>query len=441
MATEPHAPGSAPQRLFARVGNPLDWSLVDRALLLAVVWLGVVLVIGASYWHAMHEPASVPFFNHEFLLQMWALLPITAILWIVIVAAGIVLRTRSPGNRLYVALVLVLWWYGESIAAYFIGALTTPALMMTLGQGFIALLLFDLQLAALGLGWGLTIFTGTTIAVQLGYLPYAPMLVEPLSPGHRLPMFWAFGMGGVYLCAMMGFLVAFHHVITRWRDREEKLAQATKLIQRYVPSQLAEEILAGDFAAKERPERRAVTVFFSDIKGFTNAAERLNPDELSRVLNEYLSEMAEIAKQHGGTVDKFVGDAVMVSFGAPKTMEESEQARRAVRMAQDMQKRMIFLREKWFDEGIESPFEIRIGINTGLAHVGNFGSSDRLDYTVIGHNVNIAARLESSCTPGEILISEATYQLIRNEIPCEDKGEIQVKGIAAPVRAHEVITS
>lgn len=424
----------------SRIGNPLDWSTVDRALLIAVAWLGVGLLIEASYWRTMHNPDSAPFFNHTFLVQMWLLLPALTVLWVVVIAVGLILRRRKPESRLYAAIVLLLWWYGEAMAAYFIGPLTTPALMMTLGQGFIALLLFDLGVAAIGLGWGLTIIGGTTIAVQLGYLPYAPMLNEPLSPGHRLPTFWAFGMGAVYTTALMSFLFVFYYVITRWRDREEKLAQATRLIQRYVPAQLAEEILSGDFAAKERPERRTITVFFSDIRGFTNSAERLNPDELSRVLNEYLSEMATIAKKHEGTVDKFVGDAVMVFFGAPRAMDEREQARRAVQMAREMQKRMIFLREKWFDEGIETPFEIRIGINTGPVHVGNYGSPDRLDYTVIGHHVNIAARLESSCTPSEVLISESTYELVKEEVRCEDKGELQVKGIAEPVRAFEVIT-
>jgi class 3 adenylate cyclase len=123
-------------------------------------------------------------------------------------------------------------------------------------------------------------------------------------------------------------------------------------------------------------------------------------------------------------------------------MDEREQARRAVEMAREMQRRMLFLRSKWFDhDGIEAPFEIRIGINTGPAHIGNFGSADRMDYTVIGHHVNIAARLESSCTPGEILISQATYTLVKDFIPCEDRGEVLAKGISEPVKVYEVVTT
>lgn len=166
----------------------------------------------------------------------------------------------------------------------------------------------------------------------------------------------------------------------------------------------------------------------------------MNPDRLSDVLNEYLSEMAVITKKHGGTLDKIVGDAVMVFFGAPRPMSESQQTRRAVEMAREMQQRMDFLRAKWPNEGTDTPFEIRIGINTGPVHVGNFGSDERMDYTVIGHHVNLAARLEWNCTPGAILISKTTHDLVAGHFPCKDKGEIRAKGIAEPVRVFEVIT-
>ena len=430
-----------PGSLASRVGGLLERSTVDKALFIAIAWSGAGWVVGPMFYLAIRDPGTFYFFNIEFLIAFWPIIGVVMALWAVIIAVGFAIRERHPESRAFAAAVLVMWWYGEAIAGYAVGPMTSPVLMVTMGQALVAVLLFDLSLAAIGLGWGLTIMVGTTIAAQFGYLPYAPMMAPPLRPGDRVPDLWAFGLGSVYLFVLVAFLLIFHYVVVRWRDREEKLAQATQLIRRYVPAQLADEILTGDFSTKERTDRRTVTIFFSDIVRFTTTSEKLDPDTLSNLLNEYLSEMAEIAKKHNGTLDKFVGDAVMVFFGAPRKMDEKEQARRAVEMAREMQRRMLFLRSKWFDRGIETPFEIRIGINTGPVHVGNFGSADRMDYTVIGHHVNLAARLESACTPGEILISENTYALINDRIPCEDRGEVQAKGIAQPVKVYEVVTT
>lgn len=128
----------------------------------------------------------------------------------------------------------------------------------------------------------------------------------------------------------------------------------------------------------------------------------------------------------------------MILFGAPEATSDRDHATRAVRMSQAMQARMIELRAKWSGEGIPNPFRIRVGVNTGLASVGNFGSEGRMTYSAIGRETNLAARLESACTPGRILISHATWVLIADEVPCTPRGEIQVKGIHDPVRVYEV---
>jgi len=142
---------------------------------------------------------------------------------------------------------------------------------------------------------------------------------------------------------------------------------------------------------------------------------------------------------HGATIDKYVGDAIVIFFGDPETRGVKEDALACVNMAIIMRKRMLELGEIWRDSGIEKPLQIRIGINTGYCTVGNFGSEDRMDYTIIGGGVNLASRLESAATPGEILLSYETYAQVKDQIECEEHGEIDVKGIAHPVSTYQVV--
>ena len=149
--------------------------------------------------------------------------------------------------------------------------------------------------------------------------------------------------------------------------------------------------------------------------------------------------MSKIALKYGGTIDKFVGDAILIFFGDPETKGEKEDAIACVSMAIEMRKRMQYLRAQWENQGISNPLEIRIGINTGYCNVGNFGSEDRLDYTIIGGEVNLASRLESNAETGEILVSHETFALIKEDITCEKKEEINVKGIAHKIQTYQVI--
>jgi class 3 adenylate cyclase len=130
----------------------------------------------------------------------------------------------------------------------------------------------------------------------------------------------------------------------------------------------------------------------------------------------------------------------MILFGAPVAMNDRDQAIRAVRMAMEMQSRLVTLREKWLREGLETAVEIRIGINTGQATIGTFGSPERMDYTAIGRQVNLAARLQAHCEPGRILVSHSTYALIRDDIACVSRGEIRVKGFEHPLRVYEIVS-
>ena len=210
---------------------------------------------------------------------------------------------------------------------------------------------------------------------------------------------------------------------------------------KYLSPQVYESIFRGKQEVKVASSRKKLTVFFSDIADFTEAADKLESEELTQLLNHYLTEMSRIALDHGATIDKYVGDAILIFFGDPESRGVRQDALACVRMAIAMRDKMQELQRLWRESGIQKPLRCRMGIHTDYCTVGNFGSEDRMDYTIIGGGVNMASRLESSATPGEILISYETFAQVKDLIGCEEHGAIQVKGIAYPVATYRVLDS
>ena len=227
--------------------------------------------------------------------------------------------------------------------------------------------------------------------------------------------------------------------ITERVEAQNRIEELASKLSKYLSPQVYRSIFSGQKNVQIEANRKKLTVFFSDIKDFTELTDRLEPEVLSSLLNSYLNEMSKIALKYGGTIDKFVGDAILIFFGDPETNGEKADATSCVLMALEMRERMKFMRQIWEGEGISKPLNIRIGINTGYCNVGNFGSEDRLDYTIIGGEVNLASRLESNASVGQILVSHETYSLIKNSITCEEREEIKVKGLAHKVRTYQVI--
>lgn len=226
---------------------------------------------------------------------------------------------------------------------------------------------------------------------------------------------------------------------TRELDEQRHLfEELSRQLAKYLPPQIHEGLFAGRYDTKVSTQRKKLTVFFSDIKEFTTTAESLQPEALTEYLNEYFSEMTQIALDHGATIDKYIGDAMMVFFGDPETRGVREDARACVEMALKMQDQMKVLGRRWIARGFDRPFVIRIGINTGYCNVGNFGSEQRLSYTIIGGEVNIAQRLESQSEPGGILLSHETFAHVHDMVTVEDRPAIRLKGIAREVRAYAV---
>ncbi len=221
-------------------------------------------------------------------------------------------------------------------------------------------------------------------------------------------------------------------------QREQALA-LTRRLSKYLPPQVYGALFSGRRDAKLETRRKKLTIFFSDVRGFTSLSDEIPLEQLTSVLNQYLNEMTRIALKYGGTVDKFMGDGIMIFFGDPVSQGTREDAVACVSMAIEMQKQMAVLRDRWKTQGVNTPLEIRIGINSGVCTVGNFGAESRMDYTILGREVNLASRLEQAAMPGAILISEATLQLVKDTIQCRSKGNIAVKGIHNEIAVSEVV--
>ena len=219
------------------------------------------------------------------------------------------------------------------------------------------------------------------------------------------------------------------------RSRFEGLSNQ---LAKYLPPQIHDALFSGRYNTKITTQRKKLTVFFSDIKDFTRTAESLQPESLTEYLNEYFSEMTQIALSYGATIDKYIGDAVMLFFGDPESKGVKEDARACVEMAMEMQERMVVLQKRWRERGFEHPFVIRIGINTGFCNVGNFGSDQRLSYTIIGGEVNVAQRLEASCDPGGILISHDTFIQVDDLVQVEERQAVNLKGIDRSIKTYAI---
>lgn len=243
-----------------------------------------------------------------------------------------------------------------------------------------------------------------------------------------------------------GGTVAVYSDITELKQREENLAEKSAALEalssklaKYLAPQVYNSIFTGRQDVRIASQRKKLTICFTDIAGFTETTDKMESEDLTQLLNHYLTEMSKIASDHGATIDKYVGDAILMFFGDPETRGVKEDALACVEMALAMQKRMSELAEVWRDIGIETPLRCRIGIHTDYCTVGNFGSEDRMDYTIIGGAVNLASRLEQEAPPGAVLISYETFAQVKDTIDCDELGRIHVKGIAYPVATYRVI--
>ena len=221
-------------------------------------------------------------------------------------------------------------------------------------------------------------------------------------------------------------------------EKSARLESIATRLAKYLSPQVYKSIFDSETMDKESHKRRNLTVFFSDIASFTDLSDTLEPEKLAKIINNYLSEMTTIAIECGGTIDKFIGDAVMVFFGDPESLGEEQDALNCIEMALQMQKRIKELRAYYERLGVPGGLDVRMGISTGFCTVGNFGSDQRLDYTALGSPVNLAARLQGLSPKNEILIEEATLQLVKASVKTDYFDKITPKGFSRPIELHKV---
>ncbi|MFC6635283.1 adenylate/guanylate cyclase domain-containing protein [Microbulbifer taiwanensis] len=280
--------------------------------------------------------------------------------------------------------------------------------------------------------------TGLLLGVGGGYLIHEPAMVVnadlTISAASLIGVFTYFCAWAFYTHKQIAHLKDTNRALTS--DQHVSKMRTYKL-SKYLPQRLWRAVTTGR-ESELVTERKLLTVFFSDIKDFSQLTEELEAETFTQLLNSYLSEMARIAGQYGGTIDKFIGDAVMVVFGDDDSKGPKSDALRCVAMALAMRKRVREMKQEWYNKGIARPLQVRMGINTGYCTVGIFGTANYQSYTVMGTHVNLAARLEGAAQPGEILISHETWAMIKHSVMCRDKGHITVKGFSAPVKVYQV---
>jgi len=222
---------------------------------------------------------------------------------------------------------------------------------------------------------------------------------------------------------------------------DEQMAELVRSgqLRQFLPGAVAESILKGDLGPRKSTSRMRVSVLFVDMVGSTSLVDSLEPEELSALVNEYLREMTAIAVSYRGTVVGFIGDSLMVVFGAPQACEDAEHAWAAVQTAAAMRKKAQGLSYQWRRRGLSRDVGIRIGLSTGFCTVGIFGSELLQTYTAQGITVNTAARLQSAADEGSILCSLPTYALVRDRVEASCRGKLDLRGIAYPVEAYEII--
>jgi adenylate cyclase len=237
------------------------------------------------------------------------------------------------------------------------------------------------------------------------------------------------------MAPFLALVLGYGATVTESFVREQR--ERRRLSQFFSPDVVREVVRQKDEGSLTT-SRRVVTVLFSDIRGFTSISEKLEPEQVAEMLREYLSEMTEIVFKHGGTVDKYIGDAIMALYNVP--FEDPEHAIKAVRTGLEFQERTITVSRRW-EAKLGIAIRNGVGINTGEAVVGTLGSRQRLEYTAVGDTINLGSRLESVTKDynTSIIISEFTYEHVKDHFLTKELGDVTVKGKSRPVRIYAVL--
>ncbi len=414
--------------------TPLGAEPVDIDPLVTAAWVRLLIVVPFLFIPSGLGMSRLPSTSHS-----PGVANLLVLGWLVIrgsyVVANLLILLVPSSRETLLRLLTYFCLFGElapnQLSIYGFGTLINHGVLFAVAVVVVYRVNFDYYIAlfAMLLGGGLYAVFG--IYELSGFITPSPFLDQPIPREHFFytdPSNGAMTIGVVSIGLLLSFFVTNYGM-----NQSLKLHRyiTQDVLRRYLPESLVERASRGQLMLNREPERRTVTVMFADIVGFTSLSGKVGAQRTGELLNEYLTHMSDLAQEYEATIDKFIGDAIMIVFGAPINLEPDEQVRRSVNLARDLQETVPEVNEEY-------PLQLRIGINTGEVVVGNFGTSYRSDYTVIGPTVNLASRLEPECEPGRILVSEMTARHLDGSYSLTSTGPLDLKGMDGEVTAYYV---
>jgi class 3 adenylate cyclase len=420
--------------------NPLDWTAVDRCLLMIAVFFAIGSTLSFVFGVIWLNPGRLPYINWAFvppLLNIWRSV---GLVWFFVLMIGLWLRRRDRESNLFTHFVVQFSAVHTALFCYMWGTVSeiSPWLFGMALASFI-LILFRTAVALPWIPTFLAMIAASQVGVWLDLIPYGPVFSTlPFAEGkpHGLyaiiTLCWA-----ALIFSIMLLLITY--VVVRWRDREARLEEMTTLLKKMFGRYLSEEVMN---TIIERPdsiklggEKRKVTMMMTDLRGFTQLSERLDPEKVMALLNRYFDVMMRICKKYHGTINDIFGDALLVTFGAPQEMEDHAQA--AVACAIEMQNAMKVVNEENVHRGLPK-LDMGIGLNTADVVVGNIGTEERAKFGVVGSGVNMTSRIESYTVGGQILISESVRQEAGEVLRIDGQLDVHPKGAETPLTICDV---
>lgn len=421
--------------------NPLDWTVVDRCLLIIALFcfagglVNIIISIGVTM-----PKDLLPWANWGYAKTLLDVNRYFGMVWIILMIIGFLLRKKYSGSRIFGHIVIQYNAFSMAGVCYIFGPVTHPGpFVLSMALGTFYFLLFDLRLAIPWLITFLVLIITSAFAVWGGIISYAPFFTtSPFSNGD-IDTFYLFGtlVFPVIVFPVMLSLIAY--VFVRWRDRETKVVEMTALLKkmfgRYLSTEVMKTILDDPTSLELGGERRSVTIMMTDLRGFTAMSERLEPEQVVKMLNSYFEVMVDILLQYKGTINEIIGDALLVIFGAPQ--ELPDRARQAIACALAMQNAMKEVNARNRELGLPD-VDMGIGLNEAEVIVGNIGSSKRSKYGVVGSGVNMASRIESYSVGGQLLISESVRKEAGDILRIDGQRDVLPKGAESPIRIFEI---
>lgn len=425
--------------LRERIGNPLEWSSPAKVLLVTAMIAPPLVGLFLRAKYLIVHPEAEPYIDRATLVYVVSFTNFIVVGLVLCAVVGWLLVRAGRESPLFVYLANLYWWIMLGLGAYLHGAATTPVWMVVPLLAFFVLLLFGMRIALVGLATGVALILGTTVAERLGYLPYAPYFAHWPEVNGRVSDEWI-----VATLLWPGFATAvafasYAFILKRWREQSARVAEMSEVLKRmfgrYMSTEVMRTLLDDPSAFELGGARRHVTIVMTDLRGFTPLAERLPPERVIAILNDYLRVMVDVCLRYGGSINEILGDSLLIIFGAPKEMPDHAAA--AVACAIEMQNAMGRVNQANAVAG-RPDLQMAIAVNTTDVVVGNVGSEKRSKFGVVGSGVNMTSRIESFALGGQVLASQSVVDEVGPWLRIDDRRELHAKGATGPLVVHDI---